>query len=240
MLRFQLAAQVSKGDSLKGLHLLYPTYQLSLPAADMADRFGLSHAIGAGYSYSTLKNWMFGVEGNFIFRDGVKNPGSYLSGITTSDGFVIDQSGTFANVMLLERGFTLWAKAGKVFPFSVKNQRTGIIVQLGAGMLQHKIRIEVQGNSAPQLSAAYKRGYDHLCNGPALSQFVGYQYLAKGNKIHFFAGFEFVQAFTQSWRTYYFNEMQYANEKRFDMLNSVKIGWYIPLYGKTRSQYFYY
>ena len=148
------------------------------------------------------------VEGNFIFRDGVKNPASILSGISTSDGFIIDEAGVFANVMLLERGFSVMAKVGKLIPVAAPNPNSGLLFQFGGGMLQHKIRIQDPNNSAPQLKGDYKKGYDHLCNGPAISEFIGYQTPGNNRKINFFAGFEFTQAYTFSRRAYYFNEMK--------------------------------
>ena len=233
-------AQVDVKDSALSVSLFYPTYGFSKPGGDMAKRFGYSHQLGAGYMYKAANGWSISLEGNFIFRDGVKNPGSILSGITTSDGFVIDEGGFFANVMLLERGFAFWAKAGKLFQVGRSNPNSGLLVQLGGGMLQHKIRIEVAANSAPQLKGDYKKGYDHLCNGPAVSQFIGYQYLGNSRKINFFAGLEFAEAYTFSRRSYYFNDMIRPNEKRIDLLFSLKTGWYLPLYKKTRQSFYYY
>lgn len=233
-------AQVSVKDSALQVSILYPTYAFSMPGGDMADRFGYSHQIGFGYMLKGKNGWSLALEGNYIFRDGVKNPASILSGIMTSDGFIIDEGGVFANVMLLERGFSIWAKLGKLFPVIGPNPNSGILVQFGVGMLQHKIRIEVPTNSAPQLNGDYKKGYDHLCNGPAISQFVGYQYLGNSRKINFFAGLEFTQAYTMSRRSYYFNDMKRPDEKRFDLLSSVKIGWNLPLYKKVRQKFYYY
>lgn len=232
-------AQVAVKDSALRISLLYPTYAFSKPGGDLAERFGYSHQIGAGYMFKGSNGWSISIEGNFIFRDGIKNPGSILSGITTSDGFIIDQGGVFANVMLVERGFSLWAKIGKLLPVTGPNPNSGILLQFGGGMLQHKIRIQDPNNSAPQLKGDYKKGYDHLCNGPAISQFVGYQYLGDTRKINFFAGLEFVQAYTLSRRSYYFNEMVRPDEKRIDLLSSIKIGWYLPLYKKARQKFYY-
>jgi hypothetical protein len=211
-----------------------------MPAGDMADRFGYSHKIGAGYMFKGKNKWSLAVECNFIFRDGVKNAGSYLSGIMTSDGYIIDETGVFANVMLLERGYDIWVKAGKLIPVGKSNPNSGLLVQFGGGMLAHKIRIEIPTNSVPQLDGEYKKGYDHMCNGPALYQFLGYHFMSNSRKINFFAGLEFTEAFTQSRRAYYFNDMKVPDEKRFDVLNSIKVGWYLPLYKKVGQKYFYY
>jgi hypothetical protein len=233
-------AQVNVKDTALSVSMFYPTYGFSMPGGDMAQRFGFSHQIGAGYMYKNKSGWSFSLEGNFIFRDGVRNQGSILSGITTADGHIIDEGGLFANVILMERGFSLWAKVGKLFPVAGLNPNSGILVQLGGGMLQHKIKIEDPNNSAPQLKGDYKKGYDHLCNGPAISQFIGFHYMGNSRKINFFAGLEFVQAYTLSRRSYYFNEMKRPDEKRIDLLNSLKIGWYLPLYKKTRQKFYYY
>jgi len=232
-------AQVNLKDTSLTISMLYPTYGFGMPGGDLADRFGFSHQIGAGYMFKSSSGWSISVEGNFIFRDGVKDQGSILSGITTSDGHIIDEGGVFANVMLLERGFSAWVKVGKLFPVAGPNPNSGLLVKLGGGMLQHKIKIEDPNNSAPQIKGDYKKGYDHLCNGPAITEFIGYQYLGNSRKINFFAGLEFVQAYTLSRRSYYFNEMIRPDEKRIDLLSSMKIGWYLPLYKKTRQKFYY-
>jgi hypothetical protein len=233
-------SQVSPKDTALSISMFYPTYGFSMPGGDMAKRFGFSHQVGAGFMFKGVNGWSISLEGNFIFRDGVKNPVSILSGITTSDGFIIDEGGVFANVMLMERGFSIWAKLGKLFPVAGPNPNSGLLVQFGGGMLQHKIKIEDPNNSAPQLRGDYMKGYDHLCNGPAISEFFGFQYLGNSRKINFFAGLEFVQAYTLSRRSYYFNEMMRPDEKRFDLLSTMKVGWYLPLYKKTRQKYYYY
>lgn len=236
----QLVAQIAIRDSALNINLLYASYGFGMPSGDLASRFGFSNQLGVGYTYQAKNGWSLTAEGNFIFRDGVKNQYDILSGISTHDGFIINNSGVFANVMLLQRGFTLWAKVGKIVPVFGPNPNSGLMLQLGAGMMQHKIKIEIPDNSVPQLDGEYKKGYDHLCNGPAIMQFIGYQHLSNNKRLNFFAGAEFVQAFTQSRRAYYFNEMIKADEKRIDILSTLKIGWYIPLYKKTRDRYFYY
>jgi len=233
-------AQANVKDSALSINMFYATYGFGMPGGDLDERFGFSNQIGFGYMYKAKNGWNISLEGDFIFRDGVKNTQSILSNIATSDGFIIDEAGVFANVMLLERGYTIWAKVGKLFPFAGSNPNSGLLVQLGGGMLQHKIKIQDPNNSAPQLKGDYKKGYDHMCNGPALSQYIGYQYLGNLRKLNFFAGVELVQAFTSARRSYYFNEMVRPDEKRIDLLNSLKVGWYIPLYKKTRQKYYYY
>ena len=235
----KLQAQVNPKDSLS-FSMFFPSYSMDLPGADMKERFGLSNTIGAGYTYLFKNRWMISAEGNFIFGHYLKNYGSILSNISTKDGQIIDQNGVFASLAISERGYSFFLKAGHLIPLAGPNPNSGLILMAGGGMLQHKYRIENSDNAAPQLRGDYKKGYDHLCNGPAVTEFIGYQYIGNDKKINFFAGLEFIQAWTQSRRAYYFNEMKVPDEKRFDMLSGIKLGWIVPLYRKTGHEFYYY
>ena len=232
-------AQVSTRDSL-ALSMFYPSYSINLPFADLKDRFGITHTAGAGYTFMGHNRWLFSAEGNFIFGPDVKNLASLLEGIMTGDGHVISEEGTFANLAITERGYSVLLKAGKLIPLSAANPNTGLVLMAGTGFLQHKIRIDVSQNNAPQLRKEYKKGYDKMCNGPVVSEFVGYQYLDPGKRINFYCGFEFLQAWTYSRRSYYFAEKMRPNEKRFDLMAGIKIGWLVPLYRKTGREFYYY
>ncbi|MBK7212277.1 MAG: hypothetical protein IPH88_03040 [Bacteroidales bacterium] len=238
-----LNAQVSMNDSLV-LNSIYATYAMDLPSADMQDRYGLSHTIGAGFKHMTKKRWVFSIEGNYLFGPNIKDRGAVLNGstswITTEDGHVISAEGIYSNLAMTERGFTAWAKAGKLFATQKSNPNSGWLVMVGAGMLQHKIRIDVSQNNTPPLRTEYKKGYDRLCNGAGITEFIGYQYLDDNKRINCFAGLEFVQAWTQSRRAYYFADHMKPNEHRFDMLSGIKVGWIIPFYKKTGREYYYY
>jgi len=232
--------QVNLKDSCIGFSMISPSFAMHLPAFDMKDRFGMNSAVGATFGYKTKKNWYFGFEGNFIFSEKIKNEESILANISTSDGHIIDKAGIYANIVLLERGFDFIAKAGKIIPVAGSNPNSGIMFTAGAGFLQHKIRIENSDNAAPQVAGDYKKGYDHLCNGPALNQFIGFVHFSNARKINYFAGIEATEAFTQSRRAYYFAEMIRPDEKRFDMLVGVKLGWIFPLYRRVSREFYYY
>jgi hypothetical protein len=194
-------AQVNTKDSLK-LHLFYPSYAIHLPLGDMKERFGLSHSIGFGYSYLSKSRWMLNAEGNFLFGPNIKDLPSVLGGITTTDGYVINSEGTFGNLAITERGYTFLVRTGKLYRLGHRNPNSGIIVLAGGGFMQHKIRIDVSKNDVPQLRGDYKQGYDRMCNGPALSEFVGYQHLDNDKRLNFFIGLEAIQAWTADRRPY--------------------------------------
>jgi len=108
----------------------------------------------------------------FIFGSTIKYD-SLFHLIKTSGDYIIDGDGMYADVRTYQRGYTLMGKAGKIFSIFNDNPNSGLLVMIGGGFMQHKIRIENPGNTVPQLKGDYKKGYDKLTNGPALSQFIG-------------------------------------------------------------------
>jgi len=232
-------SQVNIKDSIINTSIAGLSYAYQFPGGDLSKRFVSNSSIGASYLYKTKKNWLFGVDGFFMFRDTVKENG-ILDSISTNDGSIIDGNGMYADIRLMERGFYTGLKVGKLFPVWGPNKNSGIVVMIGGGLLQHKIRIENTDNTAPQVKGDYKKGYDRLTNGFALSEFVGYMYLGNSRLVSFFGGFEFVQAWTKNRRSYNFDLMGPDNTKRFDMLNGFRVGWVIPLYKQAPQKYYYY
>ncbi|MCF8298817.1 MAG: hypothetical protein K9J13_14810 [Saprospiraceae bacterium] len=232
-------AQVSVKDSVISTAFFTAHYQYQIPGGDLSGSFLGSSGIGSSFMYKTNNNWLFGFDYNFFFRDTVKGSDTILKNISTSLGQVIDGNGIYAEINMYERGFYSTAKIGKLFPVFGPNDNSGICVIAGGGLLQHKIRIENTDNTAPQLSGDYKKGYDRLTNGFALSEFVGYMYMGNRKIVSFYAGFEFVQAWTQSRRDYDFVLMGKDDKKRFDTLSGFKFGWIIPLYKRKPQKYYY-
>lgn len=232
-------SQVNIKDSVISTSLFQATYSFQFPGGDLSKRFVNNNAVGLGYLYKSKKNWILGADGFFMFRDSIKDISS-LDSIINSDGNIIDGNGTFAEVHLYERGFHMGFKAGKLFPVWGPNRNSGIFILGGMGLLQHKIRIENRDNAAPQISGEYKKGYDCLTNGLALSQFIGYMYLGNTKLVSFYAGIEIVEAFTQNRRSYNFDIMGPDNTRRMDMLYSIKVGWIVPLYKRVPDPYYFY
>ena len=150
---------------------------------------------------------MYGIDGSYIFGNNISESG-ILDSIVTSDGQIINSNGQYATVRQFERGFTVMGKFGKLFSVLGPNKNSGIFCLGGLGFLQHKIRIDDIGNSSPQLSKEYKKGYDRMTNGIAASEFVGYKYLSNKRMVNFFFGFEFYQAFTKSRRSWDYDLMR--------------------------------
>lgn len=229
-------AQVNIKDSIVFTPLISASYSYQWPGGDLVNRFGSNSSIGAAFMIKTKRNWIIGIDGNFIFGNNVKENG-ILDNISTENGQIIDEYGTPIAIDFFERGFSTSFKFGKLFPLLGPNKNSGVVLIGSLGLLQHNIRIE---GDFPQIQDDYKKGYDRLTNGLALSEFIGYLYLGNKRTLNFYAGFEFTQAWTQNRRSYNFDTMEKDETKRIDVLSGFKIGWIIPLYKRVPEEYYYY
>ncbi len=214
------------------------SYSFQIPGGDMAKRFGNNSNIGVHFTFKTKNNWILSAEGNFLFGDKVKEP--ILDSLKSSNGEIINEFGEYARVVLSERGLFFAGSIGKLIPVWGPNKNSGIMITAGAGFLQHKIRIETEGNNVPALFGDYSKGYDRLSNGFALKQFVGYLYLGKRKLYNFFIGIEFWQAFTKNRRDYNFDMMKKDDTLKKDFLYSFKFGWILPIYIQQTQKYYTY
>jgi hypothetical protein len=234
-------AQYSANDSALNIPMFYASYAFAFPGGDLADRFGPSSVIGGGFQFKSPKNWLFGANFDFIFGNQVKNTDSLMINLMTQSGHIIDMAGNFTDYSLYERGYTVTAKMGKLFPVLSPNPNSGFYFTAGIGYIQHKIRIEVLNNTAPQLRDDYKKGYDRLSSGFMINQFVGYMYLSDNRLLNFFGGVEFTQAWTAPKRDVYFDTMKPDPlTSRFDSLIGFKLGWIIPIFQRQPEKFYYF
>jgi len=242
ILNVSIAFSQEDKDSSFFAPMFSASYAYQLPDGDLVSRFGANSNAGGSFMLKFKSNWIIGAEGSFMFGNKLKDEAtSIFDAIKTETGDIIDQNGEFATVLLSERGFYFGGKIGKIFPklFYV-NSNSGVFINVGAGLLQHKIRIENDGNRAPQILNDYKKGYDKLTNGLCIKEFVGYIFIGKSQIMNFYAGFEFYQAWTQSRRSFDFPTMQQDTQERLDLLYSFRFGWIIPIHKRMPEKYYYY
>ena len=240
MLAGNANAQKAKPDTLMSLPLFYASGGFDLVGGDIAKQFTNNFEIGGGFLYKTKSNWLFGADFNFIFNDSVK----YLpiQGILTREGFLIGEDGLYTNLRITERGYKLPVfKAGKIFsaPIGRASVNSGLYLMGGLGFLQHRIHYEDVSRTASQLRGNYKKGYDHLTNGLALTENIGYMFLDKNRRINFFVCLEFTQAFTKNRRDYNFDLRGPDHSQKTDLLYGIKLGWIFPAYKKIPQEYYY-
>ena len=236
-----LRSQMDISDTTLSIPMFYATYSYMFPGGDMADRFGNNSSLGGGFLWKTNQNWMIGAEFNFLFGGDVKVADQIMGNLKTSDGAIINMAGNYTSYSIYERGYYISARIGKLIPVLSPNPNSGITLIGSLGYLQHKIRIEVAENTAPQLLDDYKKGYDRLAGGFGLSEFIGYTYLSNSKLLNFYLGFEINQAWTKAKRDVNFDTgLPDEIPNRFDVLYGIKIGWIVPLFKRMPEKYYYY
>lgn len=232
------SAQGHIRDTTLSMVVINGSYAYQLPGGDMATRFGHNSNIGISGLRKSRSNYLFGLEGSFIFGNNVVEPG-ILSNVINSAGQIVDANGAMADVFLYERGWTAFAIVGRIFPVFGPNPNSGLMIQIGGGYMRHKVRIQTQQNVVPQLEDEYLEGYDRLSAGPAALFFIGYQHFGNKRRVNFFAGVELMAGFTQALRPYNFDTEQYNKPERTDLLTGLRVGWSLPIYRRYDDSFHY-
>jgi len=220
--------------------LFTPHAALQFPKADLQERYNNFASIGLSTYYKTKKNFLFGFEYDWYFGNGVNEIGTF-SEITAESGQIIDSDGNFSVIRLNLKGNYGTANVGYLINVPSDEKNSGILLSVGAGIMQHKIDIVSSQNKIPQINGEYDKGYDKLAYGFATKQYIGYQYLSLKNRYHFRAGLEFNQGFTQGRRTWDFNANAPGTDKRFDATVAVKLGIVVPVFTKaTEDEEFFF
>jgi hypothetical protein len=233
------AQNASKPDSAVLNIMFKASYAFQIPSMDLAKRFGNNSNVCTEGEIKFASNFTLGLKGSFLFGKQVRED-SILKGIATSQGYHIDKGGELATVYTDERGFTIMMSAGKVFPVFKSNKNSGPYINIGAGILRHKIRYDWRQSDLPQLTKDLLKGYDRLTYGPAVEVFAGYMYLSKNRLINFFGGVEYTMAWTKNRRGYNYDTMQFDNILRQDALLGIRAGWILSIYRKEKKEFIYY
>ncbi len=234
-----LLAQLDVQKEPAKIWSLQPHIGIQFPQGDLKDRFYNNGSVGFGIHLQTRSHWLFALDWSFIFAEKVRNEDQILANITTSEGFVIDKTGVFANIHFRQRGFYTAVRAGRVFKTRFGNPNSGILVSGSLGLLQHKIRIEVHENTTPQLEGEYKKGYDKLTAGPGGSLFIGYIHYSDNKLTNFTVGAEYMYAPTKSLRNYDFVLMKKDDRLRNDQLITIRFSWIIPFYARAPKDFYF-
>ncbi len=200
-----------------------------MPSGDLAARFGNNLAVGIGIEYAKIPSgWVFNVESSYIFGNTVKE--DVLKLLRTTDGNIISDLNTYADVSLRQRGLYTGVTVGKIIKLHDNGNRFGgIRLTLGGGWLYHKIRIQDNQDAVSQLSGEYARGYDRFTAGVAATQFVGYQVISRDRTVNFYIGLEATEGFTKNRRGFNYDTGLRDDLKRIDILYGVRVGWQLAI-----------
>lgn len=232
-------AQQNPARDELALVLVKPNIGLYLPGGDMKDRFGPGAIVGLDIAWKSKSNWLFSVSGGHVFGARVLED-NIMRNIATPSGDIITEAGVFEDYRLRQFGWAIYGRVGKVFPVIGPNPNSGLLLQLGYGILQHKIWIETPRGNSPQISTDYKMGYDRLSNGMSFNPFIGYQHLSDNRLINFYVGVDFHYALTQNRRTVNFDTQMADPRQRQDLLLGLKAGWILPLYKRDEKAMLFY
>jgi hypothetical protein len=229
---------LSQNDSVIGVPLVVVNFSGQIPFADMAARFGPNLSAGGAFMYKTNRNFILGIESNFMFGRNVNE--DVLSQLRTPEGYVIDNEGYPADLRVTERGGALHVTGGKVLKLLSANANSGLMITVGAGVLQHKIKLYDAQQNIAAIRGDLVYGYDRLSLGISFSQFVGYLFLGENRMLNFYMGFETYQALTKSVRKFNYDTGLPDTQQRLDILGGFRFGWILPLYKKRPDTYYYY
>lgn len=208
-----------------------------LPAGDLAQRFGPDLNMGGSFLYKTKKNWIVGIESNYFFGRNVRI--DVLSQMRSAAGNVIDNEGYPADLRVTERGLTIHPVFGKVFKFLSSNPNSGLMVTVGTGYMQHKVKLYDAQHKIAQVKDELAYGYDRLTVGFSTSQFIGYLFLSENRLANFYMGICAYQGFTKSVRKINYDTGLPDTKTRLDQLYGIRVGWILPLYKRKPYEYYY-
>ena len=216
-------------------------YATGWTGGDLVHRYGYLNLVGFSAGYKFRNNWFVLGDANFIFGSEVKIP-SLLDQLKDSFGNITDVNGDPATVSVLARGVGATAQIGKIFPLNKRNQNSGIMVHVGLGYMNHRIKIETQTQVVPLIELDYKKGYDRLTTGVNAMQFLGYSYMPRNGFYNFYGGIYAMEGFTKNRRTIFFDQpdVPVSSKTRLDVIVGLKFGWYIPFYSTQKDYYIEY
>ena len=235
---FSVNAQFSVRDTAIFTPHVSVSFAYQFPLADMSTRFGNNLNTGIGFHIKSSSNWYYGIQWTYLFGRKVTEPG-LLQNLFTDAKEILDDQGQIAIIVIQERGYTIGLHGGKLFPVIGPNPNSGILVTLGGGFIQHKIRIEHTTNEIAALEGEYLKGYDRLTNGVMISQFAGYYHMSNSRLTNFFVGLEAYQGFTQSRRDFNFDTQTTDTKKRLDILVGVRAGWTLHLHRRPPEVHYF-
>ncbi|NCG29734.1 MAG: hypothetical protein GWP27_04600 [Bacteroidetes bacterium] len=231
--------QKSIEDSTISVVALGAQIGLSYPLGELGLRFGYSGMTGGSLMFKTKSKWIIEPNMAILFGNQVKED-SILDPITTNTNIIIDRTGNPANVVFFERGFITSVRVGKIWSMIGPNPNCGIQTTLGVGYMQHRIRIQDESESIPQLQGNYRKGYDRFTSGLSLMQGVGYQHFSNYRFINYYIGLEIHEGFTKNRRAINFDTMESDNKLRLDVLVNLTLRWYFPMYKRQPKDFYFY
>lgn len=205
-----------------------------------SDRFDNNYSVGLSLGRKTAENWIFQVEGNFLFGGEVPNREAALGNVFTENSQVLNLNGSYAQVNINQRGTYFGVGVEKILPFLDLNQNSGFSVSAQGGLIWHWLNIDNVGADVPQINQEWEKGYDRMQRGTYLSESIGWRYHSTNRRINFKLSLVATQLYTRDLRTYHYPTGLLNQEPEWNQLYSLKLQWFLPIYlGGRKEQYYY-
>jgi hypothetical protein len=186
--------------------------------------------------FISRNNWV--VNGGLIYLFGDQVKEDVLAPFRTSTGVVLGDDNQIADIFLRQRGFYMGIGGGRLFQLR-ETSRSGILVNLQGGILQHNIRFTDERVSVAQVRAGRHVGYDRLTRGFCLKQTVAYKHLSADRLLNFEVALDCMQGFTSEVRAYNFDTGLPTISSRLDILIGLRLIWNLPFYRGQESVIYY-
>lgn len=209
-------------------------------SGDWADRYRENYTVSAFTGRKFRSNWILSAEWSFLFGGDVENREAALKNVFTENGQLININGSYGTVNINQRATFFNLGLEKTIPVFGSNLNSGINLGLSGGYIWHWLNVDNVGNDSPQIIDDYEKGYDRWGQGFMLRESLGYVYMSPSRLINFKIAFEISQVWSTDQRKYYYPIGELNGQTQNNLLYSLKLNWYIPIYlgGKTEEYYY--
>tara|TARA_R110002050_G_scaffold11037_1_gene37559 strand:+ start:1218 stop:1979 length:762 start_codon:yes stop_codon:yes gene_type:complete len=234
------SAKAQTGFESKRAWLIGIGLSTNVPSGPWTDNFRENYSLSTSLGRKFANNIIISGEWSYLFGGEVDNRSDFLKAITTSNGQLLNGNGSYAQININQRGTYFNLQVEKLFFSPEKNQNSGWSLGAGAGYAWHWLNIDNVGNDSPQLIDDYVAGYDRMSRGFLATQSIGYMYLSNSKLINLKLSFEVNEIWSQDVRKYHYPTGEISNETNLNLLYSLKLKWYLPIYlgGKTEEYYY--
>ncbi len=233
-----LKAQQSIKSTPINASLISVAYVYHQPLEDWATRWGNHSSLAFNYDFKLKQGLVLGAGYQFMF--GAKLQEENPLSLVHLEGNLVSNEGLYKVMQTQLRGHNFEGRVGYLFKAKKPNPNSGLLVQLGAGYMFHKILHYYEGEPPRQISGDYLLGYDRGSNGLSLSQRVSYLHLDSRRWLNYSIGLEAIQGFTKFARGYDFASKSTLDIRRNDFMVGIRLAWFLPIYQETAENIFFF
>lgn len=212
------------------------SYGYYFPAGDFGNRYGNSLIPQVSFNFFRAnKGIQFGFNAGLLTGPQVKV--KIFDPLVNNVGVVIADNGFPADIVTSLRGLKFGLHGSKIFK-SFKSNESFIYLGLGAGVLQHNIRIVVNDAFVPQYSGDYAKGFDRNSRGPYIEEVVGYKIRKRRLKLDL--DLVATQGFTKDLRIINFDDRSLNDGRNLDIIIGGRVTYYLSFLKATEGKDIYY